>query len=130
MHSKSQSAMEFVILASFMLLVILGFFSLTSSKMIEARQEGNRKVSEDIAKFAYREVEIAKSVNDGYSRIFEMPQKISGIDYTLAIIDSRELVVNYLDEEYVQFLPINVTGNIVKGSNSISKINGIVLLNS
>lgn len=130
MLSKSQSAMEFVILASFMLLVILGFFSLTSSRMIEARQEGNRKIAEDIAKFAYREVEIAKSVNDGYSRVFEIPQSINGINYTLSVIDSRELVVNYLDEEYVQFLPINVTGNILKGSNRISKLSGIVLLNS
>lgn len=129
MGLKSQSAMEFVILASFMLLVILGFFSLVSSRMIEARVEGNRKISEDIAKFAYREVEIAKSVNDGYSRIFEMPQSVNGINYTLSVIDSRELVVTYLNEEYVQFLPINVTGNILKGSNRISKLNGIILLN-
>ena len=130
MHLKSQSAMEFVILASFMLLVILGFFSLASSRMTEARVEGNRKIAEDIAKFAYREVEIAKSVNDGYSRIFEMPQSINGINYTMNLIESRELVVNYLDEEYVQFLPVNVTGNILKGSNRIAKISGIVLLNS
>ena len=130
MHLKSQSAMEFVILASFMLLVILGFFSLASSRMTEARVEGNRKIAEDIAKFAYREVEIAKSVNDGYSRIFEMPQSINGINYTMNLIESRELVVNYLGEEYVQFLPVNVTGNIVKGSNRIAKTSGIVLLNS
>lgn len=129
MHLKSQSAMEFVILASFMLLVILGFFSLASSRMIEARVEGNRKISEDIAKFAYREVEIAKSVNDGYSRVFEIPQSVNGVNYTLSVIDGRELVVNYLDEEYVQFLPINVTGNILKGSNRIAKINGIILIN-
>ncbi|MBI2660209.1 hypothetical protein HYX07_03545 [Candidatus Woesearchaeota archaeon] len=121
--------MEFVILASFMLLVILGFFSLASSRMIEARVEGNRKISEDIAKFAYREVEIAKSVNDGYSRVFEIPQSVNGVNYTLSVIDGRELVVNYLDEEYVQFLPINVTGNILKGSNRIAKINGIILIN-
>lgn len=129
MGLKSQSAMEFVILASFMLLVILGFFSLTSSRMIEARQEGNRKIAEDIAKFAYREIEIAKSVNDGYSRVFEIPQSVNGINYTLSLLDSRELVVSYLNEEYVQFLPTNVTGNVIKGINRISKVNGIVLLN-
>jgi len=121
--------MEFVILASFMLLVILGFFSLASSKMTDARQEGNRKTAEDVAEFAYREIETAKSVNDGYSRIFEMPQTINGINYSIAIIDSRELVVKYLDEEYVKFLPVNVTGNILKGSNRIAKTDGIVSIN-
>ena len=129
MQLKSQSAMEFVILASFMLLVILGFFSLASSKMADARQEGSRKTAEDIAGFAYREVEIAKTVNDGYSRIFEMPQAVNGVNYSIAITDGRELVVNYLDEEYVKFLPINVTGNILKGSNRIAKINGIIFIN-
>ena len=129
MSLKSQSAMEFVILASFMLLVILGFFSLASSKMTDARQEGNRKTAEDVAEFAYREIETAKSVNDGYSRIFEMPQTINGINYSIAIIDSRELVVKYLDEEYVKFLPVNVTGNILKGSNRIAKTDGIVSIN-
>mgnify|MGYP001595449697 CR=1 FL=1 len=45
MHTKSQSAMEFIMLASFMLLVVLGFFAITSSKLLEAREEGNRKIS-------------------------------------------------------------------------------------
>ena len=71
---KSQSAMEFIVLASFMLLVILGFFAITSSKILESKEEGNREIAADIADFAYREIEIAKSVNDGYTRVFSMPQ--------------------------------------------------------
>lgn len=122
--------MEFVVLASFMLLIILGFFSLASSRMTEARLESNRKIAESTAEFAYREIENAKSVNDGYSRAFEMPQKVNGINYSISITDNRELSVIFLDEEYVKFLPINVTGSIVKGSNKITKINGIVFINS
>ena len=130
MRLKSQSAMEFVMLSSFMLLIILGFFSLVSSKMVDAKQEGNRKIAQDIAEFTYREIDTARSVNDGYSRIFEMPLSINGVNYSMNVIDDRELVVNYLDEEYVKFLPANVTGNILKGNNRIAKINGIILLNS
>ena len=126
---KSQSAMEFVMLASFMLLVVLGFFAVTSSKLLEAKEEGNRQIAEDIAEFAYREIEIAKSVNDGYTRFFSVPQTVNGADYTIGIIDNRELVVNYLEKEHIKFLPQNVTGNIVKGSNKVSKINGVVLVN-
>ena len=126
MSLKSQSATEFIVLASFMFLVILGFFAVTSSKALEAREEGNRKIAEDIAELAYREIETAKSVNDGYTRNFAMPTTVNGIDYSINIIDNRELVVNYLGYEYIKFLPSNVTGNISSGINQIKKINGLI----
>ena len=128
MPSKSQSATEFIALASFMLLVIIGFFSITSSNMLQAQEEANRKVAEDIADFAYKEIETAKSVNDGYQRKFIMPQTVNGADYTIKITDSIELAVNYLGYEHLKFLPSNVTGDIAKGNNIISKKNGIIYI--
>jgi len=125
---KSQSAVEFIVLASFMLLVILGFFAVTSSRVLEAKDEGDRKTAEDIAELAYREVEIAKSVNDGYIRVFSIPQTVNGVNYTINITDNRELSVNYLGNEYVRFLPSDVIGNISKGFNQISKIKGIIYI--
>lgn len=130
LHSKSQSAVEFIVLASFMLMVIMGFFAIASSRLLEAKDEGNRQIAEDIADFAYHEIETAKSASDGYSRIFEMPGTINGISYGISIIDGRELVVNYIDKEYVRFLPSNVTGNITIGNNQISKSNGVVLISN
>ena len=121
--------MEFIILASFMLVAIFGFFAVTSSRLLEARDESNKKTAEDIAQLAYREMEIAKSANDGYSRIFAMPQTVNGVDYNITIIDNRELIVTYLGYEYVKFLPSNVTGTVAKGSNNILKNNGIVSIN-
>ena len=126
MPSKSQSATEFVVLASIMLLVILGFFAVTSSRLLEAREEGNRKIAKDIADFAYREIELAVSLNDGYNRTFALPQKVNGIDYSINITDNRELIVNYLDNEYVRFLPPNINGNLSKGFNHINKLNGTI----
>lgn len=126
---KSQSAMEFIVLASFMLLVILGFFAVTSTKMLDAKEEGNKKTAQDIVDFAYHEIEIAKPVNDGYTRFFEMPQTVNGINYSIGIIDNRELFVNYLGYEHIRFLSSNVTGNFVKGNNKISKSNGIIFIN-
>ncbi|MBI4451856.1 hypothetical protein HY637_00365 [Candidatus Woesearchaeota archaeon] len=128
MPLKSQSATEFIVLASFMLLVILGFFAITSSKVLEAKEEGNRKISQDIAEFAYKEIEAAKSVNDGYVRVFSIPKTVNGIDYSINITDDRELIVKYMENEYVRFLPSNVTGNLSRGLNEIRKIKGIVYL--
>jgi len=126
MHIKSQSAIEFIVLVSFMLIVIIGLFAVTSSRTSESQEEGNRKIAEDIASLAYKEIEIAKSANDGYTRIFAMPGTVSGVLYEIKIIDKIELIVNYLDYEHVRFLPANVTGNISIGLNQIKKIDGVI----
>ena len=126
---KSQSAVEFITLASFMLVAILGFLAVTSSTVLEAREEANSKIAEDIANFAYREITTAKSVNDGYKRIFTLPDTVNGVAYSISVIDNRELIINYLGHEYIKFLPSNVTGTLVKGSNQIAKNSGIIVLN-
>lgn len=127
-NEKSQSAVEFIILASFMLLVVVIFFALTSSKVLEAKEKSNKQTAEDIATFAYREIETALFSSDGYTRIFDMPNTINGIAYSIDIIDDRELVINYLDNEYVLFLPSNVSGDIKPGANEVKKMQGIVSL--
>ena len=129
MRTKSQSAVEFVVLATFMILVILSFFAVTSSRVLEAKEEANRKIAEDIAEFAYREIEIAKSLNDGYSKSFTMPETVNGINYTIVIIDNMELLVNYLGYEHIKFLPANITGTINNGINTISKNKGVISIN-
>lgn len=130
MSMKSQSAMEFIVLSSFLFLVIVGFFAISSSKLLDVKEEANRKVAEDIAEFAYREIEIATSVNNGYKRVFYMPQNVNSVDYNIAVVDNRELIVNYLGYEHIKFLPSNVTGNITRGFNVISKENGTIFINA
>lgn len=128
MPCKSQSTVEFMILASFMLLVILGFFAVTSSILLDAREEAKRKIAEDIADFAYREVEVAKAVNEGYARLFLMPQRVNDIDYSVTVTDNVEMSVNYLGYEFIKFLPSNVTGNVSRGVNLIYKKEGIIYI--
>lgn len=130
MRIKSQSAIEFVVTVSFMLLVVLIFFGLTSSEVLEAEESGNKKIAEDIANLAYQEIEFAKYLNDGYIRTFSMPQTVNGVDYSINIIDNRELVVNYLGFEYVKFIPGNVIGNIKKDVNVLLKEEGKIFLNT
>ena len=125
---KAQSSVEFIFLVSFMLLVIVGFFAVTSSKTLEAQEEGNKKIAETIADLAYKEIEIAQSVNDGYVRYFVMPPTVNGVNYSIQLIDDKELVVKYVDYEYVKFIASNISGNISKGVNRLEKVNGIVYL--
>ncbi|MEK6983464.1 MAG: hypothetical protein AABX33_02740 [Nanoarchaeota archaeon] len=127
---KSQSAVEFIILASFMIVVIVGFFAITSSKILDAKEESNRQIAQDIAEFAYREIAMAKTVNDGYTRLFTMPESVNGVNYSISIVDNKELIVDYLGYEYFKPLPANVTGNISRGLVELKKINGVVFLNT
>ena len=130
MHKISQSAVEFIALASFMILVTLTLLAIISSSVIDAKEEGNRKTAVDIAEFVYKEIDTARPLSDGYIRTFSIPQTINGINYTVNITDNRELIVNYLDNEHVKFLPANISGNISKGMNEVRKINGIIYLRS
>ena len=128
MDKKLQSSIEFIMLSTFMLLTTVGFFGIISTTIVDSQEESNTKISEDILMIAYNEIATAKLMSDGYSRVFFIPQKVDGVDFNITLIGGRELVVNYLDIEYVKFLPANVTGNLTKGYNTISKINGVIYL--
>jgi len=128
--TNAQFSIEFIMLIAFMFLVFLGFMAVVTSKIIEAKENERQKIAEDIAALARNEIDIAKSMADGYARNFTIPSKIKGNSYTIEIINDRELVVKYLDKEYVEFLPEKVAGNVNLGANSIRKENGVVYINA
>lgn len=128
--TNAQFSIEFIMLIAFMFLVFLGFISVTTSKIIEAKENERQQIAEDIAALARNEIDIAKSMADGYARNFNLPTKIKGNSYTIEIIDNRELVVKYIDKEYVEFIPEKVVGNVNLGANSIRKENGVVYINT
>lgn len=125
---NAQFAIEFVVLIAFMFLIFLGFTAVITSKILEAKENERQRIAEDLATLAKNEIELAKSVSDGYSRTFTLPAKFDGNSYDITIIDNKELVVNYLDKEYVVFLPENFDGYIGTGINLIQKIDGVVIL--
>jgi len=127
--SKAQVAIEFIVLMAFMFLMFVGFIAVITSKILEAKENERLRIAEDIATLVKNEIDLAKSVSNGYSRTFNLPRKIGGNTYTIKIIDNRELVVNYIDKEHVIFLQENVVGNIILGVNTITKVGDVVNLN-
>ena len=112
-----------------MFIIFLGFTAIVTSKIIEAKESKRQEIAEDIAALAKNEIDLARSVSDGYNRTFNLPLKVDGNTYTIEIIGNRELIVNYLDKEYVLFLKDNVAGNLNTGENTIRKENGVVYIN-
>ena len=128
-QNNAQFAIEFIVLIAFMFLIFVGVIAVVTSKVIEAQENERQNIAEGIAALAKNEIDLAKSVSDGYSRTFNLPNRIEGNIYTIEIIDNRELVVNYLDKEYVLFLQENIIGNVNPGVNTITKVNGFVNIN-
>ena len=128
--NRAQFAIEFIVLIAFMFLVFLGFIAVITTKIIEAKENERQKIAEDIAALAKNEIDLAKSVTDGYSRDFQLPSKISGNSYTIGISNNRELVVDYIDKEYVLFLPEKICGDIYMPNNRIDREEGIICVNS
>ena len=129
-RNKAQFAIEFVVLIAFMFIIFLGFTAVITSKILDAGESGRQQTAEDIATLAKNEIDLARSVSDGYVRTFDLPATIEGNSYDISIIGNRELVVKYFDKKYVLFLQGNVRGNINSGENTIRKENGIVYVNA
>ena len=126
--NKSQSAIEFVILVAFMLIVAVTFFAFTTNKISKSSNDANKQLAEDIADIPLKEVMFAKTVSDGYSRVFTMPSTINNKPFQIAIVDNREIVVNFSGVEAVKFLPDNVSGNLSYGNHLLTKKNGIIVI--
>lgn len=129
-NTKAQFAIEFIVLIAFMFLIFLGFIAVITTKILEAKENERQGIAEDIATLVKNEIELAKSTTDGYTKNFNLPSKIGGNTYNVEIIANRELVVNYLDKEYVSFLPEKICGDIFIPNNEIDKEKGVICANS
>ena len=129
--NKSQSVIEFVVLVSFMLTVFLLFFSVSGYKLLSLKAEKNRDIAKNFMSTVENEIKTASSVNDGYRRTFDTPPTIDGSPYNLTILKNRELILYYMDEEHVSFLPSNICGDMFVGvENEIGKEKSNVCVNS
>ncbi len=141
MMRKAQSSIEIVLLISFMALVSAVFLLAINDRMTWIQKQKDIKLIEDMGSVIGDEITLALGVEDGYSRTFEIPQTLRGINYSVELWSSStmktnhsELVLWYINftkrYETVRILPKNVNGTIYKGKNNITKENGTVYLNA
>ena len=138
---KAQSSIEVTLLIGFMFLTFNIFLLVIAQRMVDVQNQKDRQLIEDMGSVIEGEIELAAGVEDGYSRTFEIPKTLKGINYSAILISSNtmktnysELVLEYVDftktYETVKLLPKNVDGIIDKGENNILKKDGIICLNS
>ncbi len=138
---KAQSSIEVALLIGFMFLTFNIFLLVIAQRMVDVQNQKDQVLIEDMSSVIEGEIDLAAGVEDGYSRTFEIPQTLKGINYSVTLINSTtmgtnysELVLKYINftktHETVKKLPKNVDGTICKGKNNIVKENGIVLFNN
>ncbi len=137
---KAQSSIEVALLIGFMFLAFNVFLLVIAQRMVSVQEQKDRELIEDMSSVIENEISLAAGVEDGYSRTFQIPQTLKGINYSVKLINSSTMRTNYseLVLKYVNFtksyetvkkLPKNVDGIIYKGENNIVKKSGIICLN-
>ncbi len=103
---KAQSSIEAALVITFMLFVLTAFMGIMAKKGIDVKKESEINSLDNVAKLLEYEVLEAQKSEDGYSRIFEIPDSVDGIPFTISIINSTAL--NSSNPEFFE-LVINAT---------------------
>jgi hypothetical protein len=127
---RSQSAIEFLILTGFLLFSFTILFVAIQGNMSDKLRERQELAVKSIAIAVQDEINLASQSIDGYYRQFKIPEEINGKDYEINITDGT-VYLRTVDKRYAIALPVqNVTGDLIRGTNTIKKEGGEVKLNA
>ena len=144
---KSQTSVEFMLVFGVVFVFFIAFFFFFHERTIEAAEETDRRILEDFAGIIEGEIKTAIQTENGYERVFEIPNDLLGNDFSINLFDSvdsdtevkklTEFSVQYIPEiinevgyEVFEILSPNVTGMIGQGKNVITKRNNFVYVYS
>ncbi len=85
-------------------------FVALGQRMVDLNDQRRSDLVGNIQQRVYDEVEIARSVEDGYKRGFTIPRTIMGEDYTISVDDYGMLTINYYNKSYFKALPQPMMG--------------------
>ena len=127
MRSKAQVSAEFFIFLGLAFLIAIAFELASLEQLNDFRLQKENEAVKDLALKLQQELLIAANVEEGYLRIFEIPDNLEGINYSLSAQNST-ITVKSKNAFYLVSIP-RVVGNVNKGTNLINKTNGIIYIN-
>lgn len=89
---KGQSAIEFLSLVSLSALMMAALYGLTLSKQQEISQYRETQVIDIMGERYGFQIEMALVQGEGYSRVFSVPERISGMHYNISAGHSKMIV--------------------------------------
>lgn len=128
MDRLSQSSMEFFTLTGLGFLAVILFVAISVNEVREFRDTKEFLLIRDLALKLQKEVAIAAAVEDGYTRNFNLQDKLESIvDYFITTTNTS-LTINSSKTVYSVAIS-NVTGEFTKGNNKVEKISGRIYIN-
>ncbi len=134
---RGQAANETAIVIGVMVLFLISFIAVISDKFVVAANNRIKSLADDLADVVDSELSLASAAQDGYSRMFTLPDSLDGNDYgvlfynrTNTLSNFTQLVVNMsisgADYSTVRITPENIEGVLSVGDNLVRKQGGIV----
>ena len=127
MYSKAQISAEFYVFLGLAFLIAIAFELASLEQLNEFRIQKEQEAVKDLALKLQKELLIAATVEDGYVRVFGIPNKLENVDYSLTVQNST-IIVQSKNGFYPVLIP-RAIGNVTKGNNIINKTNGIIYIN-
>ena len=127
MHSKAQISAEFFVLLGLAFLIALAFELASIDQLNDFRARKESESVKDLALKLQKELLIAANVEDGYVRIFTIPDELNNINYSLTTQNST-ITVQSKNSLYIVAMP-KAVGSINKGTNTINKTGGVIYIN-
>jgi len=124
---RAQGTIEFIILFGVILVFFIAFFAIVQNNISEKNEDKEKILLQNIALDVRDEINLAAEASDGYSREFNVPEKVLGGDYEITI--SNNFVYASMEKIGFAYKAVEVNGLIKKGVNNVTKEEGIIYLN-
>ena len=128
MGSKAQISAEFFVLLGLAFLIAISFEIASLDQLNDFRMQKESEAVKDLALKLQKEVLVAATVEDGYVRVFQIPDNLDRINYTLTTLN-QTITVKSKNSFYIVAIPKTV-GKIGKGVNVINKTGGVIYISS
>ena len=128
-QKKGQITTEFVIFSGLALIASIIFIAAISDNKV-LHQAKEFFLVKGVALKVKNEVSITSNIEDGYTRQFELPEKINNRAYNTSLVNNTLTIWTNSTNTTFTTRILNITGYLKKGSNNIKKTNGVTYLNT
>ena len=101
---KGQSALEFLVLIGFALILISALLVVFQNRVSDMEAVREEAIVNQMFNLIFSEFEFAVMSRAVYNRTFYLPHTLGGHAYTLELVEDRDVVLSYLGKEHVRFL--------------------------
>lgn len=127
-NKKAQITLEFILLFSIVFFLFIGLEKVISVRIGLRRDAKINNALEDIGGVVKDEISNAQKAVGDYSRTFDIPDNLFGMNYSVNI-ENQFLVVEYDKYQFITLVE-NISGQPKPGSNIIRKINKKICINT